>query len=120
MVAVLDDWQTPIYVTRVWTVFEQFCAQELEIVPYMILPPAKMETFTKALQQGDEGLAQVQQSLTRINVENAQASVKADEEKVKGLIKSSVGFARVNAAVQGRFTDWCKDQFGSLLERNNA
>ena len=31
MIAILDTWEEPVYLTRVWTVFEQFKASELEI-----------------------------------------------------------------------------------------
>ena len=31
MVAILDTWEQPVYLTRIWTVYEQFVASTLEI-----------------------------------------------------------------------------------------
>ena len=31
MVAILDTWDQPLYLSRVWTVYEQFVASRLEI-----------------------------------------------------------------------------------------
>ena len=31
MVAILDTWERPVYLTRIWTVFEQFVASTIEI-----------------------------------------------------------------------------------------
>ena len=31
MVAILDTWERPVYLTRIWTVFEQFVASAIEI-----------------------------------------------------------------------------------------
>merc|ERR1712226_1421221 len=39
LVAMLDNWSKPRYFTRVWCVYEQFIAQELDVDVQVIFPP---------------------------------------------------------------------------------
>merc|ERR1711871_1388385 len=38
VVALLDTWDTPRYLTRIWTIYEQYTAAKLDIEVTMILP----------------------------------------------------------------------------------
>ncbi|CAE7733160.1 unnamed protein product [Symbiodinium pilosum] len=40
VVAVLDTWNEPVYLTRIWTVFEQFAACTLQIPVTFVMPEA--------------------------------------------------------------------------------
>ena len=50
MVAMLDNWRAPRYVTRVWTVFEQFVAAKIQLPVAIIFPPAEIESFDNEVQ----------------------------------------------------------------------
>ena len=46
MVAILDDWYCPVYLTRIWTIFEQFTAIKLgNINVTMVLPASAKSNF---------------------------------------------------------------------------
>jgi len=106
MIALLDDWRNPIYVKRIWCVFEQFTAHSLEIPVTMILPRNKEPDLLTDMQT-------MRSSLMAIDVESAQATVKEDEIKVKRQIMHTSSFDEVNDAVKGAMSRWCL----SLTER---
>ena len=80
VVAVIDQWDTPLYVTRIWTMFEQFSATKLEVPMTMIMPPDQTLSFNQMILEGQ--VQTVKASLTNIDVENCEASVSADLVKV--------------------------------------
>merc|ERR1712139_697395 len=69
---------------------------------------------------GKMGIEYIKTSIANIDVANSEASVKADEDKVKGMISSTVGFAQVNNQVAHSITTWVGQQLrihiDSLLE----
>merc|ERR1712176_1278872 len=52
VVALLDTWNEPRYLTRIWTIYEQFTAAQLGIEVTMILPPASQESLIEKLEEG--------------------------------------------------------------------
>merc|ERR1712046_118446 len=100
MIAMLDTWDNPVYVTRVWTMFEQYTAQELGIPIEMIMSPSQNKGFEEQLDLGRSGLKKVMDSLMNIDVEKAQATAINDERKVKKTIRTTVGFDAVNEKVK--------------------
>ena len=53
MVAILDTWEQPVYLTRIWTVYEQFVASTLEIEARFMTPAQLPQngSFTKNRQR---------------------------------------------------------------------
>ena len=41
MIAILDTWDQPVYLSRVWTVYEQFVASTLQIEVRVSFPPSQ-------------------------------------------------------------------------------
>ena len=93
------------YLTRCWTIFEQYIGAKLGVGIKVILPPEMMASFTTQMESGN--IKQIRQSLTSFNVADAKASVPADEVKVKGLISSTIGFDAVNKSVANSMQKWC-------------
>lgn len=113
-VAILDTWQTPIYTKRVWCIFEQYTAVKNDIPVQIILPVSEAASMHDAL---ETGVAEVAFALQNIDVESAEASFKADEEKVKGAIRTDVGFDRVNEAVQESLSQWFQIEFKNYIKK---
>jgi len=78
VIAMLDTWDSPVYLTRVWCIFEQFKARQLNIPIDMILPEAQVASISAELMKGMEGFQMIKSSLTKIDVQKAEATVKAD------------------------------------------
>ena len=61
-----------------WCIYEQFKASELGIQVSMILPRHQLDSITHELRKGDDGLQAIRASLTNINAEESEATVKED------------------------------------------
>eukprot|EP00747_Dinoflagellata_sp_TGD_P073700 gnl/TRDRNA2_/TRDRNA2_158022_c0_seq2.p1 gnl/TRDRNA2_/TRDRNA2_158022_c0~~gnl/TRDRNA2_/TRDRNA2_158022_c0_seq2.p1 ORF type:complete len:516 (+),score=91.24 gnl/TRDRNA2_/TRDRNA2_158022_c0_seq2:213-1550(+) len=106
MVALLDNWESSIYLSRIWTIYEQFMATKLEIQIDFALPEEPTKSLVKLIKSGEEGINRIGRSLCDVNSEHAEASVKEDEEHVKKVIKKSIGFNKVNTSVQNSMSTW--------------
>lgn len=104
MVAMLDQWKKPVYLSRIWCIFEQYIATEKQIQIEIIMPAAEASSLQAALTRGE--LASIKQKFDNIDVQNAKASVEDDEKKVKQAIQQSCGFEKVNGAVKKSMRNW--------------
>merc|ERR1712228_299604 len=100
VVALLDGWVAPVYLTRIWTIFEQFTAVKLAVPVRMILPAAAFNSLSQEIDKGKAGIQAIKESLSKIDSANAEAWLPADAEKVKAAIRESVGFEQVNSCVK--------------------
>ena len=109
----IDRWDNPLYVTRIWTMFEQFTATKLDIPVTMIMPPEEAESFNQKILAGQ--VQEVKAGLTNIDVENCEASVEADLIKVKQRIRSTVGYQKLNSAVKASMAEWFGTQVKKMM-----
>ena len=114
VIAMLDTWDNSVYLTRCWTIFEQYIGAKLGIKITIILPPEGMASFTEQMENGN--IKQIKASLTTFDVADAKASVPEDEVKVKGLISSTVGFDAVNKSVRRSMQTWCASVLKAYLD----
>jgi len=113
LVALLDNWSRPRYFTRVWCVYEQFVAQELDIDVQVIFPPGIATSLRTTLRKDFHA---VKAALTDVDVEQAEATEKSDETQVKTAIEASVGFSAVNRVVRSRFAEWCAQELARNVQ----
>ena len=106
IVAVLDTWQEPIYLQRVWTIYEQFVACSMNIPVVFVMPQEATSSLSQRLSLGDDGISEVTRSLCNVNVSQAEAFDPRDEKKVKDTIQNTVGFERVNQHVKSAMVQW--------------
>ncbi|CAE7470005.1 unnamed protein product [Symbiodinium necroappetens] len=121
VVAILDTWDKPMYLTRIWTVYEQFMATKLEVPVTFVMPDTAMHSAQEQMLQGEVGMRRITEALCNADSENAEAWLKEDEIKVKGLIRNSVGFEHVNTHVTQVMVQWQNqvDTIGDLLCQAN-
>lgn len=115
MVALLDDWNAPLYLSRIWTVFEQFTAVKLGIDVEIIIPPSACCTLVREIHKGEVGIKLVRRSLCRVDSKNAKAWSEQDERKVKQEIQDTIGFEAVNRKVCQFMVAWIAKQVQSHL-----
>ncbi|CAJ1357841.1 unnamed protein product [Effrenium voratum] len=113
MVAILDTWDAPMYLTRIWTVYEQYVASTIQIEVQFIMPKAAANHLQRQIARGSEGINQVIKALSQVDSEKAEAWKLEDEMKVKSLIQDSVGFHAVDVHVTNVMTTW----IGKVLEQ---
>lgn len=93
---VLDSYTNPLYITRIWTVYEAFIASGLSDVDIQIvMPECEVDSL---LGEGDsDGL----KAAMAIDAETAGAYCAVDEMRIKSKIRNTVGgFDLVNQTVQ--------------------
>ncbi len=112
----IDRWNEPVYVTRIWCMFEQFTAIKLEVPVAMIMSPDETLSFNSKILEGGDAVQEVAASLTNIDVENCKASVPADLAKVKQRIKTTVGFEKLNSVVKKNIAEWCGTQVSKMIK----
>jgi len=121
MVAILDTWHKPVYLSRIWTVYEQFMASTLQIPVTIVMPESAMTSVQQQISCGKPGIQEITVSLSRVDSENARAWKKEDETKVKGAIEDTVGFRHVNSHVTEVMVRWIGDvvkhQFHELIQQ---
>ena len=119
MVAILDTWHKPVYLSRIWTVYEQFMASTLQIPVTIVMPESAMTSVQQQISCGKHGIQEITVSLSRVDSEHAGAWKKEDETKVKGIIEDTVGFRHVNSHVTEVMVRWIGDvvkhQFHELI-----
>jgi len=107
VVALLDAWDEPLYLTRIWTIFEQYTASKLGVGVEIILPEQQSIRMLEQIRKGEAGIQLVKKCLCKVDAEAARAWDPRDEMKVKSLIRlSDGGFAEVNRNVKRAMIDW--------------
>jgi len=87
VVALLDSFDEPYYLTRIWTIFEQFTAVRLGITVRVIMPEDSREQLIEQFERGRDGILRVKASLSKVDSKSAKAMIAQDEVKVKQAIE---------------------------------
>ena len=106
VVALLDSLKEPLYLSRLWCIFEQHTAIKLNVPITMILPRSSCEELLSEINVGQDGIARVLANVGNVRVEHATASVKADEANIKRVISTTTGFYQVNCSVKSSMVNW--------------
>lgn len=116
MVALLDGWDEPTYLKRIWCIFEQYKAIVIGIKPEMIMATSMNGALLEEVEKGKNGLASITKSLTHVQMQAAKATIPEDAEAVKKEIRESlgegtVGYAVVNKSVAESLVRWSAETF---------
>ena len=117
VVAIFDKWDGPRYLTRIWTIFEQFIAIKLNVPVTIVLPRTACESLIKEFNRGEYGIKKVTTALLKIESQNAEASVPTDEQKVKKMITDTVGFEDLDGKISNFMTEWIAGEVQSHMKR---
>eukprot|EP00931_Biecheleriopsis_adriatica_P100852 TRINITY_DN76091_c0_g1_i1.p1 TRINITY_DN76091_c0_g1~~TRINITY_DN76091_c0_g1_i1.p1 ORF type:complete len:500 (-),score=66.42 TRINITY_DN76091_c0_g1_i1:17-1516(-) len=118
IILLLNDYTHPTYVTRIWCVFETYTAIVGELSMSVVIPPEMHSKLETSLLKGK--LQDIAQQLSVIHVEQAKASHIEDEEHIKRIIQTSVGFEQVNTVVKSALMQWLSDAFHDLLGQHKT
>jgi len=113
MIIIMDDYFQPMYISRVWCIFEAFISVEQNIEPDVALPDSASIRLKSQLNQ-ENPLRTLRTNFRQINTENAEASMPEDAKAIKALIRESIGFDRVNLAVKHRLLPKVADVVASF------
>eukprot|EP00440_Ansanella_granifera_P042339 gb/GFBE01045904.1/.p1 GENE.gb/GFBE01045904.1/~~gb/GFBE01045904.1/.p1 ORF type:complete len:939 (+),score=168.98 gb/GFBE01045904.1/:1-2817(+) len=116
VVALLDTWNNPRYLQRIWTIFEQLVAIKLEVPVTMVLTAAAGAELIEQFEAGKEGICRVMAALTKVDSENAEAYVPADADAVKALILQYSSFQIVNSQIVDFMLRWMSLTFEAHMK----
>eukprot|EP00931_Biecheleriopsis_adriatica_P104297 TRINITY_DN78981_c0_g1_i1.p1 TRINITY_DN78981_c0_g1~~TRINITY_DN78981_c0_g1_i1.p1 ORF type:complete len:879 (-),score=106.28 TRINITY_DN78981_c0_g1_i1:7-2619(-) len=116
MVALLDDWHEPVYLSRIWTIFEQYTATTLDLDIEIIMPEPSQRSLISRIQRGQEGILEVKHYFSKVDSKSAQASDPKDEEKVKRIILEHTGFEAVDGRIKQSLLDWVGRNVQSYMQ----
>jgi len=116
MVALLDTFDRPKYLTRIWTIFEQFTAMRLGVEVEIALPSESRDALIKEFERGKEGIMRVRDAVSTVDSSSARASDPADELQVKREVSESVGFEEVDKAIQRIMTEWVANELRTHMD----
>eukprot|EP00913_Durusdinium_trenchii_P003105 g2869.t1 len=122
VVAILDTWRDPIYLSRVWTIYEQFLASKEQVPVTFTMPFSANESLQQQISRGEVGIWEITQSVSCIDAQNAIAYDPKDEEEVKRAIQERTRestFEQVNKHVTDVMARWIGEvvslQFQQLI-----
>jgi hypothetical protein len=103
----LEPWRAPVYLSRAWCLFELYTAitsggkVEIDVV----LTEEEDASFLDAM--NTEGYSCIDAALANIQSENATATVEADLNAIRELVKSTPGgFQTLNTTVRNHLHEW--------------
>jgi len=122
IVALMSPWKDPSYTKRVWCDFEMYTAASLGEQACKVsvtMPPRESEDMRKTLMTGGAGNHELWEALQNVKIEEAQASVQVDKERILKLIEDTIGFHALNSTVTKCLQSWvaatCQDIFDELF-----
>lgn len=108
VVAMMYPWRNPIYLTRIWCIFELYVASENENCTLTIhMPPNEKAAMIKALRQV-AGVDDLYRHLSKTKIENAEASEELDRQRILEIVRQGPGFNELNQKVNMLIRDWVK------------
>eukprot|EP00808_Paulinella_micropora_P032310 g52520.t1 len=103
-VLILSPWRNPLPLTRSWCLWEIFCTRDTGATFEICLSQAEAKDFESALLNDFRSIVA---SLCQIDVNNAQAFKKEDQEKILDLVEGQGGGAHeTNKAVLAQMRAW--------------
>lgn len=105
IVGLLSPWNEPLYVKRVWCLFEAWTASRMNHVKLdFVLPRQSNESFRDSLEA--DGLDKVWGALSKIQVAEADAYLPTDKQKILALIHDEGGYAALDKVIRQRLQSW--------------
>eukprot|EP00913_Durusdinium_trenchii_P027665 g25946.t1 len=106
VIAMMSPWDDPLYISRVWTAEEMFtaiCVAKSQVT--VVMPPSEAMDLRAELMHG-RGIGAVWNTLSKLNVECAQASVSRDRELILEMIQQGPGYHRLNTVIGEHLKEW--------------
>jgi len=102
--AIFTPWHSPESLKRIWCVWELAASLETGAKLQIVMPPADYVRLRRSLLKDFDS---VRNALNRINLQQAQATVKSDRKKIlKSISQSPGGFADVESRVRNALQEW--------------
>ncbi|CAB9497489.1 Kinesin light chain [Seminavis robusta] len=127
ILAMMTPWKRPIYLTRMWCIFELYCAHTHPDCNLTIVIPLQEREDLKENLSGkgedvDDVIKTLFEALASTRVQNARASLESDREAILQLIiqqSGPRGYDILNDRVNLLLREWVLGAITSLVEERN-
>eukprot|EP00797_Seminavis_robusta_P034797 Sro845_g210030.2 (410) ;mRNA; r:25820-27049 len=107
LLAMMAPWNAPIYITRVWCIFEVFTAHTTNACKVdIVMPPKEKQSLEQDVVDNGGGIDALYETLCNTKVEKAKASVESDRLAILGQVESDVGYSVLNNRVNDLLRGW--------------
>ena len=120
ILAMLTPWAQPIYLTRIWCIFEIYTASTNAVQVTILMPPRERDNMLEAIGQDGAGLQQLYFTLANTKIENANTSLVTDKNNILALVKQLNNLKALNLAVNMLLRTWVKKQIIDYIKTNQA
>eukprot|EP00927_Polykrikos_kofoidii_P045830 TRINITY_DN39962_c0_g1_i1.p1 TRINITY_DN39962_c0_g1~~TRINITY_DN39962_c0_g1_i1.p1 ORF type:complete len:756 (-),score=117.75 TRINITY_DN39962_c0_g1_i1:63-2330(-) len=104
VLSLLSPWSEPLYLSRVWCIYELYTAHANNLDVELILPADEERDF--AAHFADNGVSGIWASIGAMRVQDARASQEEDRVSILKLVEEGPGFAALNQEVATRVQAW--------------
>ncbi|OLP97873.1 hypothetical protein AK812_SmicGene19726 [Symbiodinium microadriaticum] len=120
MLAVLSSWHTPVYFTRLWTIYEQTAAFSMGVPVTFVMTPSAMDSLQRYILTDRSSWEDVQACVGKIDSAGARANDPEDEKRLRSALQEEGGFDSVNAQLSNSFLAWLEKTGQEMLRHENA
>ncbi|CAB9530832.1 Kinesin light chain [Seminavis robusta] len=120
VLAMMAPWKAPIYITRVWCIFEIFTAHTTDGCKVdIVMPPKEKHSLEQDVISSGGGINALYETLGNTKVENAKASVESDRMAILRKVRGDEGFTAysvLNNQVNDLLRGWMHGVLTQLVE----
>lgn len=126
IVSLMSPWNSPVYLTRVWCIFELHKAYSNSCNLMIAMPPeeeSKMIESVIAGENADEGTGGVHDlfdALNNTNIQDAQASREDDRNRILQMVEESTGAVVLNNQVNEMLREWFRKTLDDFATREHS
>ena len=112
-VFILSPWDRPVWMERVWCLFEFYVVWLHQLQFEFIMPPSQSKRFLVSLGEEQSDFLNL---VSRMDIQKASAYSQYDEDQIKGLVQTDLGgFSKLNESVICAVRDFCVETSKSAL-----
>lgn len=105
----MSPWDEPVYLSRVWCIFELYTASENKNCKLTIsMPPREKQGMVQTLNDA-YGITKLWDTLAKTDVQSAQASQMIDKIRILDMVEKGPGFTALNNKVNSLLRRWAKE-----------
>ena len=104
-VFILSPWDRPVWMERVWCLFEFYVVWLHQLQFEFIMPPSQSKRFLVSLGEEQSDFLNL---VSRMDIQKASAYSQYDADQIKGLVQTDLGgFSKLNESVICAVRDFC-------------
>jgi tetratricopeptide (TPR) repeat protein len=111
ILAMMAPWNEPLYLKRIWCIFEIYTANEKGCDVTIVMPPDQKK------QVKEDIVGELYKALDKTKIEDAKASVEQDRLAILDKVQSGPGYKVLNHRVNNFLRSWLADTILEAVEQ---